>query len=285
MLAIRRCSVAVVLLLSCAKASPIAPAPPPTIAAAAPPPQCNRSAFVPTADGVVWSIGGQQVRFRATEETGELAYNYRRRTVRIDAVDGGAFIASSCYAETDCGAPPDADGDDRWCLATHGLEGAHTLFDLIAPHRPCESPIELLEALAAHATAPACLRVALGTYPGAAYDQVGFLEEDLATQGVPPDVITAVIAHAKAAEDLDSGVRDPAEQAAAAAALRDLRQAIAPYLALGPAWKLDLLAARALATLERRYPATLVGPDEALDDVVSTDPWQTVPTPAPWARR
>ena len=42
----------------------------------------------------MWSIGAQQVRFRATEQAGELAYNYRRRTVRLETVDGRAFIAS-----------------------------------------------------------------------------------------------------------------------------------------------------------------------------------------------
>lgn len=286
------------LLLACTKPSPPAVEPPaaaltsagpagPDTTAAPAAAACSTSTFTPTEGGVVWSSGAHRVRFRAIEEAGELAYNYRRRTVRMEAVDGeSAYLESSCYTETDCDAPNDADGNERWCLVAHGLRGAPTLFELVARHRPCESAMELLEALAVHSASPTCFRVALGSYPGIVYDELGYLSETMATQGVPAEVITAVEAHAKAANDADGGRQDPQDEAASAAALRELRQVLAPYTTTEAAWQVDLLAARALASLEDRHPYTLVGPDETFYDVVSTteDPWTTVPTAPPWVK-
>lgn len=288
--------VAIVVLVSMPGPGCRAPAPAPEepsttpIASPSPEPEpepadCAPSSFEPTDDGFVWIVGDQRVRFVASEEADDLAYNYRRRQVRLEAVDGGTgSLSADCYTETDCDVPPDAEGRDRWCLVSNGLDGSHGLFDLLAPLRPCETPLELLEAMAIRSTSPTCLRTALVTYPGAAYDELGFFSEIMAEEGVPAEVIAEVDALAKEAADADRGHGDPEDDARSAAALRTLRERIAPYTTTSAAWRVDLLAARALARLEDRYPATLVGPEETFYDLRSEDPWDIVPTPAPWAR-
>lgn len=248
---------------------------------------CNPSRFERSAEGFTWVIGGASLRFRTHEKVEEqYTYNYRRRTARIESIDDPTiYLESSPYTETDCGAPPDPEGNDLWCLVSHGLYGAESLFPLIEAHRPCESGLELLEAFALHSTAPTGFRVALTTYPGALYEELGELSEQMAEQGLEAGLIEAIDAHAKAAEDAYQGYDRPEDNAKCAAALAEARKLLAPHTRLEAAWRADLVAMRALARLEKRYPYTLVGPRETFYDVVDshTDPWIMKPTPPPWS--
>jgi hypothetical protein len=250
---------------------------------------CNPSRFERSAEGFTWIVGDASLRFRTREEAAdEPAYNYRRRTARIELVDDpSVFLESSAYTETDGDAPPDPEGNDRWYLVSHGLVGAGSFFALVQAHRPCESGLELLEAFAQRSTAPTCFRVALPTYPGALYEEMGMLSEEMAEQGLERGLIEAIDAHAKRAEDAYQGYDRPEDTAKCAAALEEARKLLAPHTGLEAAWKADLVAARSLARLQRRYPDTLVGPQETFYDVVDTaaDPWVVEPTPAPWSAR
>lgn len=250
-------------------------------------PTCNPSRFEPSAEGFTWIVGGTSIQFRTSETTeAQYAYNYRRRTARVESIgDPTIYLESSAYTETDCGAPPDPEGNDVWCLVSHGLVGAGSLFPLVQAHRPCETGLELLEAFALHSTAPTGFRVALGTYPGALYDEMGELSERMAEQGLEAELIEMIDAHAKAAQDADHGYNRPEDNAKCAAALREARKLLAPHTHLEAAWTADLVAERALARLERRYPYTLVGPNETFYDVVDpdADPWVIQPTPPPWS--
>ncbi len=253
------------------------------------PAACNPSRFDPTPEGFTWTVGDATLEFRAHETAeAEYAYNYRRRTARIESVDDPSiFLESSAYTETDCGAPPDADGNDVWCLVSHGLVGASSLFPLIEAHRPCESGLEILEAFAIHSTSPTSFRVALPTYPGALYEELGMLSEEMAEQGMEPALLEEIDAYAHEAEDADQGYDRPEDNAKCAAALEKARALLAPHTGLAGAWKADLVAARSLARLQRRYPYTLVGPRETFYDVVDADasPWIIQPTPSPWSGR
>lgn len=252
---------------------------------------CNPSTFERDAEGrIVWRIGDASVRFAATEELeADTTYHYRRRSIRIEAVDDPAVhLESACYPETDCGAPPPPDDPDEelWCLVSHGMYGFSAFFELIARHRPCEAPLDLFEGLVLQAPSPTCFRVGLPIYPGAAYEALGEQHEALVAAGIPQEVIERFDAHAEAAEHADRGMNDPEDNARAAVALDALRAALAPYTEQEAAWIVDVTAARALARVRPRYPYVLVGPGEKLYDVVSTetDPWTLAPTPAPWGR-
>lgn len=78
------------------------------------------------------------------------------------------------------------------------------------------------------------------------------------------------------------------DNAKVAKILRSLRKTIAPYTHLEAAWALDLLATRALATVEVRYPYTIVGEGNRFYDVVEGD-GETEKiirdTEAPWTGR
>ncbi|MCH9680503.1 MAG: hypothetical protein K0V04_03635 [Deltaproteobacteria bacterium] len=277
---------------SCAAPAHVTPPPEPAMShdVSAPndgAPACHPSRFDRSSDGFTWIVGDATIEFRTHETVeAEYAYNYRRRTARIESIDDPSiFLESSAYTETDCGAPPDSEGNDVWCLVSHGLVGAHSLFPLIETHRPCESGLELLEAFALHSTSPTSFRVALATYPGALYEQLGVSSEEMAEQGMEAALIEKIDVYAHAAEQADQGYDRPEDNAKCAAALEEARVLLAPHLGLAAAWKADLVAARALAGLQRRYPYTLVGPRETFYDVVDTnaDPWTVQPTAPPWS--
>lgn len=254
-----------------------------------PEPACHASRFERTPEGFIWHVGTAALPFRAWHEAEETdRFNYRRRTAHIAYVDDPSVkISSDAYAETDCGAEPDDDGNEVWCLSSNGLVGESSLFRLVQAHRPCESGLELLEAFAMHSSAPTAFRVGLPMDQGFFHEMLGFLGESMAAEGIPQTAIDEVNAHAQRAVDADSGYRRPEDDALAIAALDDARGVLAPFLAQESAWHADVLAARALAKLRRRYPATQVGPRETLYDVVEpdADPPRRVPTPAPWSGR
>ncbi len=263
------------------------PPPAPTQPDATPEPtaRCSPSRFETTDDGITWRVGDAKIPLSVSQRNGEHRYNYTNRTVRIEApATPGVFLEASCYTETDCGAEKDADGNDRWCLVSHGLSGASTWFGLVAEHRPCESPLELLEAFALHAPSPTCLREALPTYPGALYETTEPYDR-MVEAGVPAEVVASLDRHAKAAMDADRGYNDPGDNAKAAEALRALRELIAPHTQGEAAWGLDLLAARALARLEGRYPNTLVGRGNRYYDVGGAGGEEIRETDAAWADR
>lgn len=250
-------------------------------------PGCAASSFERTSDGVTWRLGDRSIEFASTIEwlEDESDYNYRRRTVHL--VSGDVDLAASCYAETDCDVPDDADGKGRWCLVSHGLEGEWSLPALIDTANPCESSLEVLEGLAQHSAAPTCFRAALPIYPGAPWEKLGELSEPLREGGLPAATLADFERLAKAANDADKGYNDPADNAAAAQALRQLDDLLSDQAPQESIWELKLMVARALARVEGRYPATLVGPDEVLYDAwlgVGEDPPKIVPTAAPWAR-
>jgi hypothetical protein len=143
----------------------------------------------------------------------------------------------------------------------------------------------LLEALALHATAPTCFRVGLSVHPSSLYDEMGVLSEEMAAQGIEPQLIERIEAHAREAEQAYKGYDRPEDNAKAAAALLKARALLVPHMRREAAWKADLLAARALARLQKRYPYTLVGPEETFYDVVDfgADPWVVQLTPSPWS--
>jgi len=227
---------------------------------------CQPSSFERTSTGVAWRVGDAVVEFAETLEwlETESAYNYRRRTVQLS--HGEVALASSCYTETDCDVPDDPDGGKRWCLVSHGLDGSATLRALEQTRHACESPLEILEGLTQHSAAPTCFRVALGTYPGAAWEELGVLASELQAQGVSAETLAEIERLAKAAQDADRGYNDPADNAKAAAALEALQTVLAQHMDLEPAWQLGLLISRSLARLQDRYPATLVGPNDKLYD-------------------
>lgn len=249
-------------------------------------PACAPSSFERTSDGVTWRLGDRSIEFSSTidwlENTSD--YNYRRRTVHL--ISGNTDLAASCYAETDCDVPDDADGKERWCLVSHGLEGEWSLHALIGAANPCESSLELLEGLAQHSAGPTCFRAALATYPGAPWETLGELAEPLRVGGLSAATLADFERLAKAANDADKGYNDPADNAAAAQALRKLDDLLSDQAPQVSIWELKLMVARALARVEGRYPATLVGPDEVLYDAwfgAGEEPPKIVPTAAPWA--
>ena len=72
---------------------------------------CARSTFETRDAGIVWNVGATTILLSTTEVRGKHAYNYTERTTRIEvAGDPTTYIASSCYTETDCDVPPDANG-------------------------------------------------------------------------------------------------------------------------------------------------------------------------------
>ncbi len=267
-------------------AAPTAPAT--NLDPTAPPaaPGCAASSFERTSSGVTWQLGDRSIEFASTIEwlEDESDYNYRRRTVHL--VSGDVDLAASCYAETDCDVPDDADGKDRWCLVSHGLQGEWSLPALLGAANPCESSFELLEGLAQHSAAPTCFRAALATYPGAPWEKLGELAEPLREGGLEAETLAELDRLAKEANDADHGYNDPADNAAAARALRKLSALLADQAPQKPVWELRLLVDRALARVEARYPATLVGPGEVLYDArfgTGEEPPEIVPTAEPWA--
>ena len=272
----------IVLALGCGSGSAVVTTPSGSSSAA-----CMTSRFEPAPGGVTWVIGDRRVAFRTHQTLAEQGANYQRRTVRVElADDPSRGIEASCYTETDCDVPADTHGNERWCLVSHRSLDAASLFEAFTRVRACEPTLELLEGLAMHSAAPTCMRAALGTYPGLVHDRLGELAEGMRAAGAPASVITAIEQHAKAAADADRGYRDPADDALAARELRALRAILAPHTTTAAGWTVDAIAQSALAQLERRYPATLVGPGEVFYDVVSgaNEEIRTVPTPPPWQR-
>lgn len=248
-------------------------------------PACTSSSFESTPTGVAWRIGDRTVEFTSTVEFSESAseYNYRRRTVHL--VHDGIDLHASCYPETDCDVPDDAEGHDRWCLVSHGLRREHLLRSLFEGSTPCESSLELLEGLAQHSAAPTCFRAALPTYPGAPWEKLAELSEPLQEEGVPAATLAELERLAKAANDADRGYNDPVDNAAVAKALRELDALLVEHAHHEAAWELRLVVARSLARVEARYPATLVGPKEVLYDAwfgAGEEPPKITRTAAPW---
>jgi hypothetical protein len=162
---------AVLLSAGCGGAS--APEPTPAQSAPAAPEDqeqaCIQPVYAKTSKGVDVRLGDKTISFAYSEKLGETSYNYTRREVFLKGEGelDGAMLDASCYSETDCDAPNDADGNALWCLVSHTNLSGRSLRPLFIGNNLCPPPVEVIEQLVIRTASPSCFRVALATSPGA----------------------------------------------------------------------------------------------------------------------
>lgn len=223
-------------------------------------------------------LGEKTISFAYSETLGETSYNYTRREVVLKGEGEleGVMLDASCYTETDCDAPNDAEGNDLWCLVSHTTLSGSDLRPLFVANDLCSSPVEVMEELAFRTASPSCFRVALASSLGA----VGSSLETMAVADEMPDVLATRLF--EMAENAGAGDTEPKE---AMAILQEMRTLIAPYREKESGWTVQLAIEQAEAALEGRFRGILVGPTNVFYDVgpSTSEGWGPItPIAAPW---
>lgn len=277
------------IALACSSASPRTATEPPVSEPQARDnaPSCTRAEFTASDQGVSVDVGGTRYAFSNEQELGDYSYNYTTRTVRMiqrDSDQPHVQLEASCYSETDCNAPDDEHGNELWCLVSHVSVDGAGLFPIFERHDLCRPALDFIATLVTYSQAPTCFRAALGTYPGHLDEYLGELAWDLdkghvpADEMIPLEVVNAVRQLARDADTLAADHRDRA-----AAKLEQARELLALHLDTRSGWTADVIAQQALARVTRRYPYTLVGPENVVYDLTAEgdDPWGSIRTVSP----